>query len=332
VNHNTALVTGSTGFVGKILVNRLSSKGIKVRACIRTPEKESIFNKVEGVEPVIVDILDRDSLLKAMEGVDTLYHFAGLVDAKAPKHKLYLVNRDGTRNVWNCAVLQGIKKALYCSSTAVYGLLAKSQQPISENVIPRAVEPYGRSKFEGECVALEISARSNIKTVIIRPVAVFGPDQSTPFGRQLHYAAFSKLLLAVGFEKRRFNFVHVEDVAEASIHLMTMPIEKGQVYNIAVDRAIWFEEAFKAYKWVLNNSENPYLWTRLLAQLSEVAQKFPVIAHWLARYGSDHLVFKLWHPGFDLTYSSSKLHSTSFCFKWTAFEEILLSCINDQRA
>ena len=329
MNHNTALVTGSTGFVGKILVNCLSSKGIKVKACIRNPEKGSIYNEVEGVEPVIVDILDRNSLLRAMEGVDAVYHFAGLVDAKAHKDKLYHVNRDGTRNVWDCAVLQGVEKALYCSSTAVYGLLAKSQQPISENVIPRAIEPYGRSKFEGECAALEIAAQSNLKTVIIRPVAVFGPDQSTPFGRQLHNAAFSKLLLAVGFEKRRFNFVHVEDVAEAAIHLMTIPIENGQVYNIAVERAILFEEAFQAYKWVLSNAENPYLWTRFLARLSEMAQKFPVITNWLARHGSDNLVYKLWHPGFDLTYASSKLHSTSFCFKWTTFEEILLSCIND---
>ncbi|MCK5702233.1 MAG: hypothetical protein KAI29_13805, partial [Cyclobacteriaceae bacterium] len=63
--------------------------------------------------------------------------------------------------------------------------------------------------------------------------------------------------------------------------------------------------------------------------LSEMAQKFPVITNWLARHGSDNLVYKLWHPGFDLTYASSKLHSTSFCFKWTTFEEILLSCIND---
>jgi len=331
VCHNTALVTGATGFLGKVLVKSLISKGIRVKACIRSPLYRNEFNHIRGVEPVVADILNRDLLLKAMEGVETVYHLAGLVNAKASKNELYLINRDGTRNVWICAESQGVKKALYCSSTAVYGLLAKKQQPISEEVIPRAIEPYGRSKLEGEFAALEIAASSNMKTVIIRPVAVFGPHQHTPFGKQLQQAAFSKLLLAGGFEKRGFNFVHVEDVAEASIHLMTVPVENRAIFNIAGESVIKFEEAFQAYQSVLRHSENPYLWPRLLALFSGLVRRLPGFTDWLIRQGSNRLVFNLWQPGFDMTYSSSKLLRTSFNFKWKSFEDVLRSCIHDKK-
>jgi len=264
--------------------------------------------------------------------VETVYHLAGLTNAKAPRNILYLINCDGTRNVWNCAKSQGVKNALYCSSTAVYGLLAKKHEPISEEVIPRAIEAYGRSKLEGEFAALEIAASSNMKTVVIRPVAIFGPNQHTPFGKQLQHAVFSKLLLPGDLEKRAFNFVHVEDVAEASIHLMTGQIESGSIYNIAGESAIKFEEAFQTYLLLLRGSENPNKWPLVLARLSSLAQRFPKFTDWLTRQRTNRLVFNLWQPGFDMTYSSNKLLSTSFHFKWVSFEKVLRSCLIDKKS
>jgi len=78
---------------------------------------------------------------------------------------------------------------------------------------PKVVEPYGNTKLLGETTALDVAKRTGLHTTIIRPVAIFGPGEHTPFGRQLRNAAFSKLLLAGGFQGRGFNYVHVEDVA-----------------------------------------------------------------------------------------------------------------------
>ena len=329
MNYKNVLVTGATGFIGKILVKSLASKGLKVKACIHNQSNDGIFNNFKGVDQVSVDILNKDSLFYVMEGIDDVYHFAALVDSKASKRDLFRVNVEGTRNVWNCAASQGVKKAMYCSSSAVYGLLAKSQQPISEKVKPRAIEPYGRSKFLGEQATLEIAMQSGISTVIIRPVAVFGPGQHTTFGRNLQNAAFSKLLLAGGFEKSKFNFVHVEDLVEATVHLMNLSDSNGQIFNIAVDNAIFFEEAFQAYISALNRTGHPLLWKKFLAGLSEILQKSPGLTNWISRIVGSNLVFNVWQPGFDLTYSSGKLLGTSFKFKWDVFEDILLSCIND---
>jgi nucleoside-diphosphate-sugar epimerase len=329
VKAESALVTGATGFIGRWLVKLLALNGTRVRAGIRNTRHARTIDQVDGVEPVDIDILDRQSLGDAMEGIDVVYHFAALVDTRAPKDDLFRVNVEGTRKVWHCAAERGLKAALYCSSTAVYGLLAQAHQPISEKILPRAIEPYGRSKLLGETVASEIADRCGLHTVIIRPVAVFGPGEHSPFGSQLRQAVFSKILLAGGFQNRRFSFVHVEDVAEAAMHLIHAHGSDGQAYNIAVDRPILFEEAFQSYLRALKQSRRPLIRVKLLAYLSKWVHKLPGLSHMLSQYDGHRSAFKIWQPGFDMTYSSRKLLSTSFRFKWDRFEDVLLSCINE---
>jgi nucleoside-diphosphate-sugar epimerase len=328
VNGTTALVTGGAGFIGRRVVKVLSRHGFRVRAGIHRQTHNDSVADLPGVQTIPLDILDRNSLMRGLEGVDVVYHFAALVNARKSREDLYRTNVEGTRNVWSCAAACDVKRALYCSSAAVYGLLAKSPKPISEGVQARAVEPYGNSKLLGESAAFEIAARSGPPTVVIRPVAVFGPGEHTPFGKQLRDAAVSKLLLAGGFQKKRFSFVHAEDVAEAAVHLMHSAVSNGQIFNVAVDEPILFEDALQAYIRVLGRAGLPTARTKRLASVSSMIHKMPGVSHWLSRVGGSRFVFTLWHPGFDLTYSSSKLLGTSFRFKWGTFEDVLLSCID----
>jgi nucleoside-diphosphate-sugar epimerase len=330
VRESTVLVTGAAGFVGQHVVRKLAERYRCVRAVVHSHGNRSLIDSPR-VQVVLADILDRESLRSAMQGVDDIYHFAALVDSGKSREELTQVNVDGTRNVWECAAVSGVKKALYCSSTAVYGLLAKSGQKISETVTPRAVEPYGKSKYLGEQVALEIGVSSGLHTTIIRPVAVFGPREHTPFGRKLRDAAISKLLIAGGFQNKRFSFVHVEDVANAAIHLMETEIPSGEVFNIAVNEPILFEQAFDAYIRVLGRAGRSYARIRFLAFVSSILHRLPSARDWLAMVLGDRFVFKIWHPGFDLNYSSSKLLDTSFTFRWSEFETVFHSCIEEER-
>ena len=75
-----------------------------------------------------------------------------------------------------------LKHYVFCSTTAVYGLLSKNGKAITEDIPARAVEPYGKSKLEGEKIVQEISSAKRIESIIIIPVAVFGPGEHTPFG------------------------------------------------------------------------------------------------------------------------------------------------------
>jgi nucleoside-diphosphate-sugar epimerase len=261
--------------------------------------------------------------------VDYIYHFAAIVNSKSHVEELHRVNVEGTRNVWEIAGQMGVKKALYCSSAAVYGLLSQSKQTITENVPARAVEPYGKSKREGEKVVEEISAKDKLNSIIIRPTAVFGPGEHTHFGRELRGAAFSKLLISGGFQNKRFSYVHVQDVAEAAIHLMQCEGNNGHIFNIAVNPSISYEDAFKSYLRALDRSGFEYIKLKMLGKISLFIEQIPGITRWLNSKSGIRFVFGIWQPGFDMTYSSQKLLSTSYRFRWNKFEEVILSCIND---
>ena len=326
----TAFVSGAAGFIGRRVVAALSRRGFRVKAGVRRLEDVDGLAGLQGVEPVRAEILDRDSLMEVLKGVDILFHFAALVDSHRPREVLQRVNVEGTRNVWTCAAASGVRGALYCSSAAVYGLLAGVHQPVSEEIIPRAVEPYGNSKLLGEQAALGVALGSGLPTVVIRPVAVFGPGQRTPFGEQLRAALFSHLLLAEGFKNRKFNFVHVDDVAEAAVHLMRVVPAGDRIYNIAVDDPIRFEDAFQAYLAVLGRAGRRYARARFLARVSEKLHARPSVSRWVRRVGGERLAFGLWQPGFDMTYAAKRILGTSFRFAWQKFEDVLESCAEQE--
>jgi nucleoside-diphosphate-sugar epimerase len=315
-----ALVTGAAGFVGRWVVRALRTRGVPVRAGVHSAGDRALFAGDAQVEAVALDVLDRQSLLRAMQGVDRLYHFAALLDPKASSADLFRVNAEGTRRVWECAAARKVAAALYCSSTAVYGLLAGAEQPIGEDVPPRAVEPYGRSKLSGESAALEIAKKAGLPTVIIRPVGIFGLGQTTAFGHALRNAAVSRILRADGFLGKQFSFVHVEDVAEAAVHLLESPEDGTRAYNVAAENAVAFDDAFRAYRNALHRSGRALLRAKALALVSLAIQRVPAVA--LGRIG-----FQLWRPGFDFVYSSKRLCATGFRFRWPGFEEVLLSCL-----
>jgi nucleoside-diphosphate-sugar epimerase len=327
VKNPTVLVTGAGGFVGREVVRVLHNNGARVRACVHAETKHGSVGALYGVEQVGINILDRPSLMNALNDIDAVYHFAALVDSSATREELIRVNVEGTRTVWKCAAARGVKRALYCSTTAVYGLLAGSNGMITEDVPAKAVEPYGSTKLMGEQAALDVAAETGLHTTIIRPAAIFGPGEHTPFGRQLRNAAYSRLLVAGGFQNRRFSFVHVEDVARAAVHLMQRDLPGGEIFNVAGDTPILFEEAFSAYIRALRRAGRSYAKIRFLALASTLLHKLPPsVVEMTNRMGERH-VFRLWHPGFDLNYSSRKLLATEFAFRRKDFEEILTSCI-----
>jgi nucleoside-diphosphate-sugar epimerase len=326
----TALVTGAGGFVGRHVVRSLHERGYRVIAGVHAPRDCGAFAGLDGVETVHADVLDRRALDQALGGVDEVYHVAALVDAHKPRAQLQLVNAEGTRNVWECAARQGVGRALYCSSAAVYGLLSRSSRPIDEGVPARAVEPYGRSKRLGEEAALAVAARTGVHTVVIRPVAVFGPGEHTPFGNALRAAAVSRLLVAGGFESKSFNYVHVEDVAQAAVFLLQRDSPNGTTYNVCAPQPIPYEQALREYIRMLKRAGASHARVKMLARISEALHSRPSLLRWLRRSSSDRFFFPVWQLGFDMQYSSAKLCATSFRFVWTDFQEVLFSCLRNE--
>jgi nucleoside-diphosphate-sugar epimerase len=327
VKEETALVTGASGFIGRHVVKVLHDKGLKVKAGVYHPLQQNIFNELRNVEIVPLNILNCDSLNNAMLKVDYVYHFAALVASHESRKNLQKINVEGTRNVWECASNNNIKAALYCSSTAVYGMLSKSFQPVNETVKARAIEPYGYSKLLGEIEVLKIAGNKNLPTIIIRPAAVFGPDEHTPFGKKLREAAVSKILLAGNLQKRKFNFVHVDDIAEAAVYLMQDIKNFGEIFNITVNNPILYEDAFQSYLNILDHADNMNLKTKAIAFFSSILNKVPSVPKFIYNSKIKDYFFTIWQPGFEILYSSEKLLKTSYKFRWESFEDVLQSCL-----
>jgi len=141
------LLTGATGFLGAHVCASLLEKGYKIRACRRTSsslnEFESILSwrlgsdwqqKFQGIEWAEADILDYESLLEAMQGIEAVFHVAAIVTFwKKRREELFRVNVDGTANVVNACLESGIPWLIHTSSVAAIGRDAKKPAVSEDN-------------------------------------------------------------------------------------------------------------------------------------------------------------------------------------------------------
>jgi nucleoside-diphosphate-sugar epimerase len=147
------LVTGATGRVGRHLVKALLDRGESVRVLVKNGTADS-----ELVEVFYGDILNKESLRKAVDGVDTIYHLAAVVDYTAPKDLMFNVNVIGTKNLLE--VSTG-RKIIYLSSAAVMGRNFK-ELPVSEST-PCSIHQLLRRDQARSGEARQGSGRDNHK-------------------------------------------------------------------------------------------------------------------------------------------------------------------------
>src|SRR6056297_3292269 len=116
----SALVTGSTGFIGQHLVRRLLAEGVEVRCLVRSVARGEPL-RADGATLVQGDVVDEGTLRSAIGDVDTVFHLAGLTKATRTR-SLWNVNEKGTRNVAaTCAARPSPPTLVYVSSLAAAG-------------------------------------------------------------------------------------------------------------------------------------------------------------------------------------------------------------------
>jgi len=186
-------------------------------------------------------------------------------------------------------------------------------------VSPRPVEAYGRSKLEGERLAV------GLPTVTIRPAAVLGPGDRTAVGAALRSAALSRLILAGSLAGGSFSYVHVDDVARAAVHL----VEQGHVgvYNVAVEPPVTFDAAAAAYMSALKRSGGSHRRARAMARASRLTRRVPWMLAALKRLGGARWLYVAGKPGMEMTYSARRLRDTGFEFRCVRLEDALVTCL-----
>lgn len=250
-----SLVTGASGLLGNNLVRVLLSHGEKVRCGVRNLTFLEPFADLD-CEVVYADILDKESLLSAMRGVDTLYHAAAIFKhwSENPQKEIIQANLDGTQNILEAAAECGIKKVVYVSSMAA---LDRSKVPMDETGWGEDFpNPYYRAKNDSEKLAWELAAQLGLWMVTVLPSGIIGPYT---YG---HLSATNSLLNMI--VKNRlpfnpnysFNFVHAQDVARGMI-LAAQKGKSGERYILATEPSISTTRVMEIAETLFPGTKNP---------------------------------------------------------------------------
>jgi dihydroflavonol-4-reductase len=211
------LVTGATGHIGNVLVRKLAQGKEKVRAFFWHGEDTAPLAGLD-VEPFPGDILDKRSVLKAMQGVDTVYHLAGVISIMpGPNPLVWRVNVEGTRNVLEAAQQVGVKRLVYTSSIHALRRIPPGR-PMDETLGFDPQNPYGEYDRSKAVASLEVqkAAQNGLDAVIVCPTGVIGPYdfRGSEMGEVLRSAALGRPVLYV---EGAYDFVDVRDVADGLI-------------------------------------------------------------------------------------------------------------------
>jgi len=212
------LVIGAGGRIGRHLVPALSKKE-KVRVFVKEGERFTEKN----IEVISGDLLDIESLKKAVQDCDVVYHLAAIVYYLAPKELVWNVNVQGTKNVIEACREFGVKKIIYLSSTAVYG--KKHPNPAGENTPCRPTNFYGKTKLEAEKIVIAHNG------IVLRSTDVFGREFEEGY-----FTVFSMLekgkMPIIGKGKNRIQYIHIEDLIQALLAAKNKG-KPGEIYLVA---------------------------------------------------------------------------------------------------
>lgn len=212
------LLTGASGFVGSAVARALVNAGCRVRALVR-PGSPRFHLDGLGLEFAGGDLLDADSVRRAMSGVRYVFHVAADYRLWArDRREIYAANVDGTRNVMQEALRAGVERIVYTSSVATLGL--RSDSAPADESLPLAeaegIGTYKRSKIAAERLVEAMIARERLPAVIVNPSTPIGPRdvKPTPTGRIIVEAARGRI---PAFVDTGLNLVHVDDIADGHL-------------------------------------------------------------------------------------------------------------------
>lgn len=237
------VVTGSTGFIGRHLVDALLERGEEVRALVRpeTP-RDRRDPRVGHWE---ADLLDDRSVRESpvWDGVSQVYHLAGVTKART-LDQFRAGNVFPTANVLSAVAARGGRppRIVLVSSQAAAGPASSADAPVRETDRPLPIEAYGRSKLQAEQAVTRY--RELLPITVVRPSSVYGPgdrDFLNVFRQERHRVA----LRAVPRD-HLMSLVHVEDLVRALLLAAERAEAIGRTYFIAGEEPVSWGELYDA--------------------------------------------------------------------------------------
>jgi len=234
-------ITGIAGFLGSNLADFYISKGFKVSGC-----DNLIGGSLENIDQNKVNFFkgnceDLDFMTRVMKGSDIVCHAAAYAHEGLSSFSPTLIcnnNVTGSTSVFTAAIINKLKRIVYCSSMARYG---NNQTPYTENQFPSPVDPYGVAKVASENILKILSTTHNIEYNIAVPHNIIGPKQkyNDPFRNvasiMINLMLQNKRPIIYGDGEQKRTFSDIEDCNFCLDKLLTDPKISSEVVNIGPD-------------------------------------------------------------------------------------------------
>lgn len=240
-----ALVTGGAGFIGSHIVDALLARGIETyvidNLSTGTVDNLAQHRKNNLLHLIIGDARQTEMLLADIN-IDVVFHEAAIASVpKSVSHPMMVhdVNVNMTLQLLNYCVKAGVKRFIFASSAAVYGIL---ESRATETMVCRPNSPYGASKLAVEDYLHAYRRTYGLETVILRYFNVYGRRQRysdysgviTVFANKLFAG---ERLTIHGDGKQVRDFVHVKDIVQANMLAMESANAVGEMFNVASGKA-----------------------------------------------------------------------------------------------
>jgi len=269
-------MTGANGFVGLNTASALVSAGHRVTAYVRAGSNISFLEPL-GVNIVRGSLDDVAAVTAAMRGAQAVIHTAGNTSCNwRDLPALKAANVQGTQNVVDAAITNGVSRIVYTSTTSTIGATAGSSQPADESTPLRgfrANNPYGITKRQAEEIVLS-AHRRGLECIILNPAEVIGPfDYNLQWGR---------MVLAVHHDQVPFTppgggtFCAAAEVGRAHVSALTRG-RSGERYILGgenVSFVTFIETIAKVLGKPCHMPRTNYTWLYLKALLQE---KLPAV-------------------------------------------------------
>jgi len=217
-------ISGGAGFLGLHLARRLLADGHDVRTLDVVPLDDAELER--SVDELRGDIRDRDSVGKLVQGSDVVVHAAAALPIQASRGSIRSVNVGGTENVLRAADDAGVRRVVFISSTAVYGVPEK--HPIEEDDPLVGVGSYGESKIDAEGLC-RVAA---VETTIVRPKTFIGPERLGVFEILFDWIREGRRIYTLGKGHNRYQLLAVEDLVDAVVRAAAESAAARETFNI----------------------------------------------------------------------------------------------------
>ncbi|HTA36510.1 MAG TPA: aminotransferase class III-fold pyridoxal phosphate-dependent enzyme [Solirubrobacteraceae bacterium] len=227
---DVCLVTGASGFIGASLARRLVRDGHPVRCLVRASSDTSRLDGLD-VELAVGDLTSAESLARAVDGCDYVFHCGALVSDWATTAEITATNVDGTRSLLGACADASVRRLIHFSTTDVYGYPGGSA--VDETHTPaRFSNWYAQTKLDAEREVLRVQRERALDAVILRPATVYGPGSTDVVG-EIARAIRGRNMLLVDRGRAIAGLCYVENLLDAAVLAFEHEAAAGETFNVS---------------------------------------------------------------------------------------------------